>query len=79
VRFFRRIKFAAKGKKKVTRSVIAPEISVKKARRLVELISLAGISDTGVISLEGLAHAEASQIIDEHKAIASQHRKGVQS
>ena len=30
---------AAKGKKKVTRSVIAPEISVKKARRLVELIS----------------------------------------
>ncbi|EPP3885743.1 TPA: chromosome partitioning protein ParB [Enterobacter hormaechei] len=63
---------AAKGKKKVTRSVIAPEISVKKARRLVELISLAGISDTGVISLEGLAHAEASQIIDEHKAIAVQ-------
>ncbi|EOZ7477690.1 ParB N-terminal domain-containing protein [Enterobacter hormaechei] len=70
---------AAKGKKKVTRSVIAPEISVKKARRLVELISLAGISDTGVISLEGLAHAEASQIIDEHKAIAAQLRKGVQS
>lgn len=70
---------AAKGKKKVTRSVIAPEISVKKARRLVELVSLAGISDTGVISLEGLAHAEASQIIDEHKAIAAQLRKGVQS
>lgn len=61
---------AAKGKKKVTRSVIAPEISVKKARRLVELISLAGISDTGVISLEGLAHAEAVEIIDEYKAIA---------
>ncbi|HID5256323.1 TPA: ParB/RepB/Spo0J family partition protein [Enterobacter ludwigii] len=63
---------AAKGKKKVTRSVIAPEISVKKARRLVELISLAGISDTGVISLEGLAHAEVLQIIDEQKAIAAQ-------
>ncbi|HDR2474176.1 TPA: ParB N-terminal domain-containing protein [Enterobacter soli] len=63
---------AAKGKKKVTRSVIAPEISVKKARRLVELISLAGISDTGVISLEGLAHAEALQIIDEHKVISTQ-------
>lgn len=63
---------AAKGKKKVTRSVIAPEISVKKARRLVELISLAGISDTGVISLEGLVHAEVVEIIDEHKAIASQ-------
>ncbi|UER82173.1 ParB N-terminal domain-containing protein [Enterobacter cloacae] len=63
---------AAKGKKKVTRSVIAPEISVKKARRLVELISLAGISDTGLISLEGLVHAEVVEIIDEHKAIASQ-------
>lgn len=63
---------AAKGKKKVTRSVIAPEISVKKARRLVELISLAGISDTGVISLEGLVHAEVVEIIDEHKAIADQ-------
>lgn len=63
---------AAKGKKKVTRSVIAPEISVKKARRLVELISLAGISDTGVISLEGLIHAEVVEIIDEHKAIAVQ-------
>lgn len=63
---------AAKGKKKVTRSVIAPEISVKKARRLVELISLAGISDTGVISLEGLVHAEVVEIIDEHKSIAAQ-------
>lgn len=63
---------AAKGKKKVTRSVIAPEISVKKARRLVELISLAGISDTGVISLEGLVHAEVVEIIDEHKAITAQ-------
>lgn len=63
---------AAQGKKKVTRSVIAPEISAKKARRLVELISLAGISDTGVISLEGLAHAEAMQIVDEHKTISAQ-------
>ncbi|EWG70476.1 hypothetical protein P346_01658 [Enterobacter sp. DC1] len=63
---------AAKGKKKVTRSVIAPEISVKKARRLVELISMAGISDTGVISLEGLVHAEVVEIIDEHKAISAQ-------
>jgi len=63
---------AAKGKKKVTRSVIAPEVSVKKARRLVELISLAGISDTGVITLEGLVHAEVVEIIDEHKAIAAQ-------
>ena len=69
---------AAKGKKKVTRSVIAPEISVKKARRLVELISLAGISDTGVISLEGLVHAEVLEIIEEHKAISA-HRHGATS
>ncbi|WP_418457603.1 chromosome partitioning protein ParB [Citrobacter braakii] len=60
---------AAKGNKKVTRSVIAPEISVKKARRLVDLISKAGISETGVICLEGLAHAEALQIIDEHNSL----------
>ncbi|HEO9384344.1 TPA: chromosome partitioning protein ParB [Citrobacter freundii] len=60
---------AAKGKKKVTRSVIAPEISIKKARRLVDLISKAGISETGVICLEGLAHAEALQIIDEHNSL----------
>ncbi|KKY90246.1 chromosome partitioning protein ParB [Enterobacter cloacae] len=64
---------AALGKKKVTRSVISPEISVKKARRLVELVGLAGISNTGVITLEGLAHAEVQEIIDEHKAIASSH------
>jgi len=63
---------AALGKKKVTRSVIAPEISVKKARRLLELVSLAGISDTGVITLDGLAFAEASEIIDEHKSISAQ-------
>lgn len=62
---------AAKGKKKVTRSVIAPEISIKKSRRLVELISVVGISDTGVIALEGLVHAEVVEIIDEHKAIAA--------
>jgi len=62
-------KAAAQGKKKVTRSVIAPEISVKKARRLVELVSQADISDTGVITLDGLAFAEVSEIIDQHKSI----------
>ncbi len=67
---------AALGKKKVTRSVIAPEISVKKARRLLELVSQAGISETGVITLGGLAFAEASEIIDEHKSISAQ-RDGV--
>lgn len=64
-------KAVAAGRKKVTRSMIAPEISVKKARRLVELVSLAGLSNTGVITLEGLAHAEVQEIIDEHRAIAS--------
>jgi hypothetical protein len=62
---------AAKGKKKVTRSDSA-EIS-KKARRLVELISLAGISDTGVISLEGLAHAEACKLLMIQAIAAQRH------
>lgn len=63
---------AAAGKKKVTRSVIAPEISVKKARRLVELISLVGVSNDGVIKLEGQALAEVFEIIDEQNLIARQ-------
>lgn len=63
---------AAVGKKKVTRSVITPEISVKKARRLVELISLVGVSNDGVIKLEGQALAEVFEIIDEQNLIATQ-------
>ncbi|MBL5963987.1 chromosome partitioning protein ParB [Lelliottia amnigena] len=62
---------AAQGKKKVTRSVIAPEISVKKARRVVELMALA-CGETGSFSLEGLALAEVLAIIDEHKSITAQ-------
>lgn len=62
---------AAAGKKKVTRSIIAPEISVKKARRAVELLALALISDDGVITLDGLALAEVMEIIDEQKKIAA--------
>lgn len=62
---------AAAGKKKVTRSIIAPEISVKKARRAVELLALAKISDDGVITLDGLALAEVLEIIDEQKKIAA--------
>lgn len=62
---------AAAGKKKVTRSIIAPEISVKKARRAVELLALALISDDGVITLDGLALAEVLEIIDEQKKIAA--------
>lgn len=30
------------------------------------------MTKSGVISLEGLVHAEVVEIIDEHKAIASQ-------
>ncbi|MNC22931.1 hypothetical protein D3C75_709390 [compost metagenome] len=60
---------AALGKKKVTRSVIKPEISTKKARRLVDLISQAEISDTGTITLAGLAFAEVSEILEEHKTL----------
>ncbi|HDI3035741.1 TPA: chromosome partitioning protein ParB [Cronobacter turicensis] len=60
---------AAAGKKKVTRSLIAPELSVKKARRLAELLALAQISEEGVITMEGLALAEALEIIEEQKSI----------
>ncbi|MFI3665801.1 hypothetical protein [Citrobacter braakii] len=48
----------AVGRKNVTKSFIAPEISVKKARRAVELLSQANISEEGVITVEGLALAE---------------------
>jgi hypothetical protein len=68
---------AAAGKKKITKKVIAPEVSVKSARRLVELISLAGIDDNGVVTLEGLALAEVLAIVDEHKAISAQREKTV--
>ncbi|WP_347289910.1 chromosome partitioning protein ParB [Kluyvera georgiana] len=61
---------AAQGKTKVTRSSIAPELNVKSARRFVELMSMANISDEGVFTLEGAALAEALAIVDEHKAIA---------
>ncbi len=68
-------KAAAAGKKKVTRSLIAPEISVKKARRLVELMALANITDEGVMTLDGIALAEALDIIDEQKRIADNRSK----
>lgn len=63
---------AAAGKTKITKKLIAPEVSVKSARRLVELISKAGIDDNGVVTLEGLVLAEVLAIVDEHKAIAAQ-------
>jgi ParB/RepB/Spo0J family partition protein len=63
---------AAAGKKKVTRSVIAPEISVKKARRLVELITLAGIDESGAITLSGELLSEVQEIITEQRDIEAQ-------
>lgn len=66
---------AAAGRKKVTKSFIAPEISVKKARRAVELLALALISEEGVITLEGLALAEVLEIIDEQKKITADRAK----
>ncbi|EKS6733270.1 ParB/RepB/Spo0J family partition protein [Enterobacter ludwigii] len=63
---------AAAGKKKVTRSVIAPEISVKKARRLVELITLAGIDESGAITLSGELLNEVVEIINEQRDIEAQ-------
>ncbi|KMK08147.1 chromosome partitioning protein ParB [Pluralibacter gergoviae] len=68
-------KAAAAGKKKVTRSLIAPEISVKKARRLVELMAMASITEDGVMTLDGIALAEALDIIDEQKRIAENRSK----
>lgn len=63
---------AKAGKKKVTRSMIAPEISVKKARRLVELITLAGIDENGAISLSGELLNEVQEIITEQRDIEAQ-------
>lgn len=62
---------AAAGKKKVTKSFIAPEISVRKARRAVELLALANVSEEGIITLDGLALAEVLEIIDEQKKISA--------
>lgn len=65
-------KAAAAGKKKVTRSLIAPEISVKKARRLVELVTLAGINESGAITLSGELLNEVVEIINEQREIEAQ-------
>ncbi|WP_281083939.1 ParB/RepB/Spo0J family partition protein [Klebsiella quasivariicola] len=66
---------AAAGRKKVTKSFIAPEISIKKARRAVELLALASVSEEGVITLDGLALAEILEIIDEQKKISADRSK----
>lgn len=66
---------AAAGKKKVTRSFIAPEISVKKARRLVELVALAELHDDGLFRLDGIPLAEVRDILEEHRQIAAHRSK----
>ncbi len=48
---------------------------MKKARRAIELLALAQISDEGVITLEGLAIAEVLEIIDEQKRITADRSK----
>uniref|UniRef100_UPI003F6592A1 hypothetical protein n=1 Tax=Klebsiella michiganensis TaxID=1134687 RepID=UPI003F6592A1 len=48
---------------------------MKKARRAVELLALAQISDEGVIALDGLVLAEMLEIIDEQKKIAADRSK----
>lgn len=63
---------AAAGKSKVTPRMIAPEISVKKARRLVELITLAGIDNKGAITLSGALFDEVKEIIAEQREIEAQ-------
>lgn len=66
---------AAAGKTKVTRRMIAPEISVKKARRLVELVTLAGINEDGTIKLTGELLIEVTEIINEQREIEAQRSK----
>ncbi|WP_342656813.1 chromosome partitioning protein ParB [Pantoea sp. RSPAM1] len=68
-------KAASSGKKKVTRSVIAPQISMKKARRLVELIALAGIDADGIIALSGAVLDEVNEIIKEQLLIEAERRR----
>jgi len=59
---------SAAGKKKVTRSVIAPEISVKKARRAVAILEAALTADDELEFGPG-AWEELSAIVAEHRAI----------
>jgi hypothetical protein len=60
---------AAQGKTKVTRSSIAPELSVKNARRFVELMAQAAISDEGVFTLEGSAWQKHWQLSTSTKPL----------
>ena len=59
----------AAGKKKVTRSVIAPEISIKKARRVVSIVS-DSMESSGRLNLTQEEQAELMSIIEEHQALS---------
>lgn len=62
---------AAAGKKKVTRSVIAPEINAKKARRAVEILAGA-LTEDDEWTFTPDTWSELSSIINEHKKIKSE-------
>lgn len=61
-------KAAAAGKKKVTRSVLNPEISVKKARRMVALISDA-LGEDEELEFGADKWAELTEIVNEHREL----------
>ncbi|MFH8134177.1 ParB/RepB/Spo0J family partition protein [Pantoea osteomyelitidis] len=58
----------AAGKKKVTRSIIAPEISIKKARRVVAIID-SGLKDSASLSLSPDELEELQSLINEHRKL----------
>jgi len=62
---------AAAGKKKVTRSVIAPELNVKKARRAVAILAGA-LTNDDEWEFTPDTWSELAAIINEHKKIKSQ-------
>lgn len=61
----------AAGKKKVTRSVIAPELNAKKARRAVTILAGA-LTDDDEWEFTPDTRSELTAIINEHKKIKSQ-------
>jgi ParB-like chromosome segregation protein Spo0J len=65
---------AAAGKKKVTRSVLNPELSIKKARRLVALLSAALGSDNE-LEFEPEDWEELLRIINEHRVLSATETK----
>ncbi|MGC0795411.1 chromosome partitioning protein ParB [Pantoea agglomerans] len=64
-------KAIAAGKKKVTRSVIAPELNAKKARRAVAILAGA-LTDDDEWEFTPDTWSELTAIINEHKKIKSQ-------